>query len=384
MTNFVMPTMTQIQKELQSGFLDFDSKEFFLQVSLLANNSTRFTLTNTQDLRNYTFLSTTKYEANQIGSIYEIPFEYLKITKDQTKDIIFFSFANDKGKFQETTVEESTKLKIKVFKLRKKNQDLKQKLNETKKKMKGKHSNEEEEEEEEEIDYNFYSNIQNEHRKLFEMNRNLKIKIKELKNQLKVLFQEMVLTEQMKDQTNSENSLQQEQQKQVESEWGEYPLYFTDTWKNTFPRTFTVKYHNKVCTRIAKNIPNQTTLRASQTMSGRKLFYCLVQVEQKITGNGSNIGIVPVNTHDYAYKDGWVIDIKGGTCGLNGEWSKDSYASQINTGDIVGIYLDLVDGRIAFSINGRNLGWRFFGIDVEGKYQIAVDVWHIGESFQIL
>ncbi|KAJ3448141.1 spry domain containing socs box protein [Anaeramoeba flamelloides] len=137
--------------------------------------------------------------------------------------------------------------------------------------------------------------------------------------------------------------------------------------------------NNQYTTRI----PKAAVAYGSATMSGPHIFHIKIRVTLSTMNGSSNIGITIPDSEENAYVDGWVIDLGGSICCKKGNWTK-VYTKGAKNGDVIGIILDLLNGKLGFKWNHEFLGWKFNNLNVNDSYVLAADLWNSSESFTIL
>eukprot|EP00347_Sterkiella_histriomuscorum_P003770 403363015 len=112
-------------------------------------------------------------------------------------------------------------------------------------------------------------------------------------------------------------------------------------------------------------------------------YYFQVQLNQ---GNLVKIGVSRKDIQaDQAFSDsqsGWAI--YNGELRHNSNSSGPKYGSSVQAGDVIGVMLDMVEGTICFSKNGRNWGVAFKDDELKkGELFPAVAPIYSGDSYSI-
>ncbi|KAJ3449130.1 hypothetical protein M0812_05274 [Anaeramoeba flamelloides] len=164
--------------------------------------------------------------------------------------------------------------------------------------------------------------------------------------------------------------------------------YFTlsDSWDQALSSNkFDYNNNNRTIIRTSTLILKSKYLRAvgSQVMVSPNIYKIMVRVDKLKPKSQSNIGIVPQNSKNNCYKDGWVMDFDCDFCQKNGKFKKVG-VQKVKKSDVIKLILNLRIGTLHFYVNNERIKYTFNNLDLNQGYRLGIDLWEKESQLSIL
>ncbi|KAJ3448502.1 hypothetical protein M0812_00982 [Anaeramoeba flamelloides] len=164
--------------------------------------------------------------------------------------------------------------------------------------------------------------------------------------------------------------------------------YFTlsDSWDQALSSNkFDYYNNNRTIIRTSTYIIRNKYLSAvgSQVMVTPNIYKIMVRVDKLKSKSQSNIGIVPQNSKNNCYKDGWVMDFDCDFCQKNGKF-KNVGVQKVKKFDVIKIILNLSIGTLHFYLNNDKINYAFNNLDLNQGYRLGIDLWEKETQLTIL
>ncbi|KAJ6249153.1 hypothetical protein M0813_01753 [Anaeramoeba flamelloides] len=213
-------------------------------------------------------------------------------------------------------------------------------------------------------------NFQNEQSVLIEKKTSIEEQINWVRSKL-MLFQKEHLS----------NLGKSETQEIIAEQQIDLPIYFNGTLKYQNNSWMNITNNGKTvtCKRISSTPVSTLFAHGKQTMHGEHLFHLKVKIDRIGGSQASNIGITTSKSSILTYKDGWVVDFEGNVCSRDGNWIS-TFKTNLKNNSIIGINVDLRNGRIGIEWPYKENQWVFKNIDCKMEYVVGVDLWNYGDS----
>jgi hypothetical protein len=158
-------------------------------------------------------------------------------------------------------------------------------------------------------------------------------------------------------------------------------------WRNCNREKVTLSEEDTVATRSDYDDEVETLITSGVELTVGKHYW---EVELLNCDNDPHIGVTKPNldhNHDYCFStstDGWFIWTSDGCLYGNGKSENDGAAGPMNTGDRVGVLLDLNEGSLRFFKNGVQHGPGYPAGSVTGPVVCAVQLFACDSSVRLL
>ncbi|KAJ3451962.1 hypothetical protein M0812_03721 [Anaeramoeba flamelloides] len=213
-------------------------------------------------------------------------------------------------------------------------------------------------------------NFQNEQNVLLEKNTSIEEQINWVRSK-QLLSQKEHLSKLWKSET----------QEIIKEQKIDLPIYFNGTFRYQNNSWMDITNNGKTvtCKKISSTPVSTLFAHGKQTMYGEHLFHLKVKIDRIGGSHASNIGITTSKSSILTYKDGWVVDFEGNVCSRDGKWVS-TFKTNLKNNSIIGINVDLINGRIGFEWPYKENQWVFNNLDCKMEYVVGVDLWNNGDS----